>query len=177
MPLIEGIKLCKWFGRVAALKDVDITIERGKVVGLVGDNGAGKSTLIKILSGVHRPDSGELWFEGKKVELDAVSYTHLDVYKRQTFGSKINSFPVSVCQSLAYDVFPLAAVIVIRSVYVVYAVIYGISYHADSFFSIGPGVAGFRAGQPHTAKPQSGNIKACLSQFSILHSNPSISKV
>lgn len=71
VPVIEGIKLCKWFGRVAALKDVDITIERGKVVGLVGDNGAGKSTLIKILSGVHRPDSGELWFEGKKVELNS----------------------------------------------------------------------------------------------------------
>ena len=60
--------MCKWFGRVAALKDVDITLERGEVVGLVGDNGAGKSTLIKILSGAYKPDSGELRFEGRKVE-------------------------------------------------------------------------------------------------------------
>jgi simple sugar transport system ATP-binding protein len=70
-PVMEGKKLCKWFGRVAALKDVDITLERGEVVGLVGDNGAGKSTLIKILSGVYKPDSGELLFEGRKAELDS----------------------------------------------------------------------------------------------------------
>jgi simple sugar transport system ATP-binding protein len=71
IPIMQGMKLCKWFGRVAALKDVDITLERGEVVGLVGDNGAGKSTLIKILSGVYQPDSGELRFEGRKVELDS----------------------------------------------------------------------------------------------------------
>jgi ABC-type branched-subunit amino acid transport system ATPase component len=71
MPVMQGIKLCKWFGRVAALEDVDITLERGEVVGLVGDNGAGKSTLIKILSGVYRPDSGELRFEGQRVEMDS----------------------------------------------------------------------------------------------------------
>ena len=71
MPVMQGIKLCKWFGRVAALEDVDITLERGEVVGLVGDNGAGKSTLIKILSGVYRPDSGELRFEGRRVEMDS----------------------------------------------------------------------------------------------------------
>lgn len=70
-PVIKGMKLCKWFGRVAALKDVDITLERGEVIGLVGDNGAGKSTLIKILSGVYRQDSGELRIDGRKVELDS----------------------------------------------------------------------------------------------------------
>ncbi|MEW6229830.1 MAG: ATP-binding cassette domain-containing protein [Bacillota bacterium] len=67
-PLMEGIGLCKRFGRVTALEGVDITIERGTVIGLVGDNGAGKSTLIKILTGVYRPDEGELRFEGSPVE-------------------------------------------------------------------------------------------------------------
>ncbi len=66
---MEGIGLCKRFGRVTALEGVDITIERGTVTGLVGDNGAGKSTLIKILTGVYRPDAGELRFEGNPVEL------------------------------------------------------------------------------------------------------------
>ncbi len=68
---MEGIGLCKHFGRVAALEDVDITIQRGEVTGLVGDNGAGKSTLIKILTGVYRPDGGELWFDGARVEFSS----------------------------------------------------------------------------------------------------------
>ena len=67
-PLMEGICLCKRFGKVTALEGVDIAIRRGEVTGLVGDNGAGKSTLIKILTGVYRPDEGELWFEGQRVE-------------------------------------------------------------------------------------------------------------
>lgn len=67
-PLMEGVGLCKRFGKVTALERVDMTIRRGEVTGLVGDNGAGKSTLIKILTGVYRPDEGELRFEGRKVE-------------------------------------------------------------------------------------------------------------
>jgi simple sugar transport system ATP-binding protein len=52
---------------VHALKSVTLSIMPGEVVGLVGDNGAGKSTLIKILSGVHQPDGGEVHVEGKRV--------------------------------------------------------------------------------------------------------------
>ncbi|MCR4401604.1 MAG: ATP-binding cassette domain-containing protein [Firmicutes bacterium] len=65
---MQGVGLCKRFGKVTALESVDIAIRRGEVTGLVGDNGAGKSTLIKILTGVYRPDEGELRFEGRKVE-------------------------------------------------------------------------------------------------------------
>ena len=50
---LEGI--CKSFGRVEALRDVDIDVQKGEILGLVGDNGAGKSTLIKILSGIYPP--------------------------------------------------------------------------------------------------------------------------
>ena len=52
-----------------ALKGVDLDVQPGEVCGLVGDNGAGKSTLIKILSGVHRPDRGEIRIEGEPVEI------------------------------------------------------------------------------------------------------------
>ena len=56
--------LQKWYSGVHALKSVSLDIRRGEVVGLVGDNGAGKSTLIKILSGVHRQDQGEVLIDG-----------------------------------------------------------------------------------------------------------------
>ena len=59
----------KTFGKVAALSDVSMTVNNEEIVGLVGDNGAGKSTLIKILSGLLRADSGEIYFKGKNVEI------------------------------------------------------------------------------------------------------------
>ena len=68
-PLIECRHLEKWYSGVHALKDVSLTIQPGEVVGLVGDNGAGKSTLIKILSGVHEPDKGDVLIGGAKVRL------------------------------------------------------------------------------------------------------------
>lgn len=68
-PVIECRNLQKWYSGVHALKNVNLTIHPGETVGLVGDNGAGKSTLIKILSGVHHQDSGEVLIEGRKVEL------------------------------------------------------------------------------------------------------------
>ena len=57
----------KSFGAVQALTDIDLNVSSGEVVALLGDNGAGKSTLIKILSGVHVPDKGEVLFEGEPV--------------------------------------------------------------------------------------------------------------
>jgi len=68
-PIIECRGLHKWYSGVHALKGVNLEVAEGESVGLVGDNGAGKSTLIKILSGVHRPDQGELLIDGRTVEL------------------------------------------------------------------------------------------------------------
>jgi ABC-type sugar transport system ATPase subunit len=56
----------KRFGGVRALSEIDLAIERGSIHGLVGENGAGKSTLGKIIAGVHRPDEGELWVDGRR---------------------------------------------------------------------------------------------------------------
>jgi simple sugar transport system ATP-binding protein len=66
-PRLELRHVYKSFGGVQVLKDVSLYLNRGEVVGLLGDNGAGKSTLIKIVTGVHHPDSGEVLFDGAAV--------------------------------------------------------------------------------------------------------------
>jgi simple sugar transport system ATP-binding protein len=69
-PIIAAKGLHKWYSGVHALKGVNFHVDEGEVVGLVGDNGAGKTTLIKILSGVHKQDQGEILMEGKPVAID-----------------------------------------------------------------------------------------------------------
>jgi D-xylose transport system ATP-binding protein len=59
----------KSFGPVRALYEVDFEVDSGEIVALVGDNGAGKSTLIKAIDGVEPPDTGEAYFDGKKVRI------------------------------------------------------------------------------------------------------------
>jgi simple sugar transport system ATP-binding protein len=68
-PVVEMKNIVKRFGTVEALRGVDFTVRKGKVHALMGDNGAGKSTLIKVLTGVHNPTSGEIYFEGKRVTI------------------------------------------------------------------------------------------------------------
>ncbi len=65
--LIEARGIAKSFGRIQALRNVDLALGQADVLGLLGDNGAGKSTLIKILTGLFPPDRGELRWEGKAV--------------------------------------------------------------------------------------------------------------
>jgi len=55
------------FGAVKALRDVNLSLRRGEITALVGDNGAGKSTLVRCMSGIHRPDSGQITFDGDVV--------------------------------------------------------------------------------------------------------------
>ncbi len=65
--LLEARGVSKYFGSVNALQDITLRVNAGEVACVLGDNGAGKSTLIKILSGVHAPDEGELLLEGEPV--------------------------------------------------------------------------------------------------------------
>jgi simple sugar transport system ATP-binding protein len=66
-PALEVRSVSKYFGSVNALEDISLAVYPGEVTCVLGDNGAGKSTLIKILSGVHAPDKGEVLFDGEPV--------------------------------------------------------------------------------------------------------------
>lgn len=70
-PVISCRGLEKWYAGVHALKSLDLDLQQGEVIGLVGDNGAGKSTLINILSGAHKPDAGEIRVNGKPVQINS----------------------------------------------------------------------------------------------------------
>jgi ABC-type sugar transport system ATPase subunit len=64
--------LVKRFGSVTALAGVFLQLTRGETLGILGDNGAGKSTLIKILTGFHQPDEGQVFVDGRPVRLGSV---------------------------------------------------------------------------------------------------------
>ena len=68
-PLVEMRGIEKFYGRIHALRHVNLSIRRGEIVGLLGDNGAGKSTLIKVLSGAVPYTSGEIRINGSAVKL------------------------------------------------------------------------------------------------------------
>jgi simple sugar transport system ATP-binding protein len=65
--LLEARRVSKYFGNVTAIKDVSLAVRGGEVTCVLGDNGAGKSTFIKILSGVHQQDEGELLVDGRSM--------------------------------------------------------------------------------------------------------------
>jgi simple sugar transport system ATP-binding protein len=67
---IEEISMS--FGAVSVLRNVNLHLRRGEVLGLVGDNGAGKSTLVKIITGYHKPDGGRVYLDGEEVRLRSV---------------------------------------------------------------------------------------------------------
>ena len=70
IPILQTKGIYKSFGHVQALENVDIDLFSSEVVALIGDNGAGKSTLIKIISGIYKKDSGEVFYKGEKVEIN-----------------------------------------------------------------------------------------------------------
>ena len=70
-PVVEMRSIVKNFGPVRALRGVDLRLDRHEVLGLVGDNGAGKSTLMKVLTGVHQPDAGQIFFKGQQVHFSS----------------------------------------------------------------------------------------------------------
>lgn len=65
---IELRNVSKNFGEVQSLSNIDFKLGQNEVVGLLGDNGAGKSTLIKILTGYHQPNSGEIYIDGNRID-------------------------------------------------------------------------------------------------------------
>ena len=69
--VLEAKSVSKFFGTITALQNVDLHLNKGEVLGVVGDNGAGKSTLMKVLSGLYQPSEGSLFFDKEKVTLNS----------------------------------------------------------------------------------------------------------
>ncbi|HEY2865589.1 MAG TPA: sugar ABC transporter ATP-binding protein, partial [Pyrinomonadaceae bacterium] len=72
-PILEMRKICKRYPGVVALDEVDLAVFPGEVVALAGENGAGKSTLMNILGGMIRPDSGEMFVNGEKTQVNSAA--------------------------------------------------------------------------------------------------------
>lgn len=68
MPMLEVKNLKVAYGRVRAVKGITFSVEQGQVVTLVGTNGAGKTTTLKTISGLLRPEAGEIWFDGQRID-------------------------------------------------------------------------------------------------------------
>lgn len=94
---LETKNLSKFFGGIKAANNISIELRKGEIIALVGDNGAGKSTLIKTISGVYQKNSGEIFIDGKKAEInnpnDAKRYGIETVYQE---GGLIPSFNASL---------------------------------------------------------------------------------
>ncbi len=74
--ILELKGISKFFGAIRALHEVDFRVNKGEVIGLVGDNAAGKSTLMKIISGAYQPDKGEIIVNGEKVSWKSPKHAH-----------------------------------------------------------------------------------------------------
>lgn len=89
---VENIS--KTYGNVHALEDINMTVGEGEILGLVGDNGAGKSTFAKILSGSIKPDSGNIYFKGKKASIkntrDAINLGIETIYQDSALVAQLS---------------------------------------------------------------------------------------
>jgi D-xylose transport system ATP-binding protein len=92
--LLRCVRLNKYFGGVRALNDVSVDLRAGELVCLVGDNGAGKSTFVKVLSGLHQPDAGELWLAGERVD-------NLTPHRARELGIEIVYQHLALCDNLS----------------------------------------------------------------------------
>jgi len=92
--LVRMENINKFFGQVQALSDVNLTVRKHEIVGLLGDNGAGKSTLIKILSGALMADSGDIYLSGGKVDIrdttDAIRHGIETIYQDSALVTQLS---------------------------------------------------------------------------------------
>jgi simple sugar transport system ATP-binding protein len=94
MAVLELRKISKHFGAIHALNDIDLTLDKGEVLGLMGDNGAGKSTLVKIIAGNFPPSHGDILIDGQ------AAHFHKPVEARQK-GIEVVYQDLALCNNLS----------------------------------------------------------------------------
>lgn len=82
--LLEAKDIKKSFGLTSALQGADLGLKTGEIVAIMGPSGSGKSTLLHCLAGILKPDSGEVWFDGRR--LDSMTEEDRTKLRRTTFG-------------------------------------------------------------------------------------------
>lgn len=113
------------YGKIVAVKQISFSVEQGQVVSLIGTNGAGKTTTLKTISGLLRPTSGEIWFQGERIDQVAAHdivtrglahspegrriFPRLSVEENLMLGAFSRKDPAGVRTDLqaAYDLFPI----------------------------------------------------------------------
>jgi branched-chain amino acid transport system ATP-binding protein len=113
------------YGKIVAVKKISFSVEQGQVVSLIGTNGAGKTTTLKTISGLLRPTSGEIWFQGERIDQVAAHdivasglahspegrriFPRLSVEENLMLGAFSRTDPAGVRTDLqaAYDLFPI----------------------------------------------------------------------
>ena len=94
--LLEVLSLTKRFGGLTAVDNVSVHLDSGEVLAIVGDNGAGKSTLIKMISGVHAPDEGEIYFQEKRMQVadprEALELGIETIYQDRALAENLNVY-------------------------------------------------------------------------------------
>jgi tungstate transport system ATP-binding protein len=107
MRLIELRDIVKRYGEILALDHIDLEVEKEETLAILGPNGAGKTTLLKIIAGIEKPTSGEIYYEGKKITDDYPVFIrqkctmvfqktivfNTTVYKNISYGLKIRGLP------------------------------------------------------------------------------------
>jgi len=123
--MLEIMDLKVAYGRVRAVKGISFTVEEGQVVTLVGTNGAGKTTTLRTISGLIKPEAGEIWFQGKRIdatpahEITVLGLAHspegrrifprLTVEDNLMLGAFARRDKAAISQDLdrAFDLFPI----------------------------------------------------------------------
>jgi branched-chain amino acid transport system ATP-binding protein len=113
------------YGKIVAVKKISFSVEQGQVVSLIGTNGAGKTTTLRTISGLLRPQSGEIWFQGERIDQVAAHdivarglahspegrriFPRLSVEENLMLGAFARRDPAGVRKDLdaAYDLFPI----------------------------------------------------------------------
>jgi len=117
MSLVRLVNVTKRFGKIIALKGINLSIEDGEYICILGPTGAGKTTLLRIIAGLLEPDEGEIYIEGKKVngvppeERNAVYmfqnfalFPHMNVWQNVSFGPVIKEWDPEKIKNVTSEV-------------------------------------------------------------------------